>query len=76
MAGLEVRVTPADGSDAFEALLVGGYREYEDGDNDNAAVVGVRHLDDHWEPVGEPASNPTTAKSPRGGLSGRCVRSR
>ena len=25
-----------------------------DGDNDNAAVVEVRRLDDHWEPVGDP----------------------
>jgi hypothetical protein len=54
MDGLEVRVTPADGSPSFDALLVGGYGEYEDGDVDNAALVQVQRLDDHGDPVGEP----------------------
>jgi hypothetical protein len=47
-------VTPAYGSPSFDALLVGGYGEYEDGDVDNAALVQVRRLDDHGDPVGEP----------------------
>ena len=54
MEGLEVRVTPADGSPAFDALLVGGYGEYQDCDVDNAALVQVQRLDDHWDPVREP----------------------
>jgi hypothetical protein len=54
MAGLEVQVTPADGSPAFHALLVGGYVDYEDGDVDNATVIQVRRFDSNWEPMGEP----------------------
>ena len=54
MGGLEVRVTPADGSPAFDALLVGGCGEYEDGDVDNAALVQVQRLDDNWDPASEP----------------------
>lgn len=54
MAGLEVQVTPTDGSPAFHALLVGGYADYEDGDVDNAAVIQVRRFDGNWEPMGEP----------------------
>jgi len=54
MKGLEVRVTPEDGGPAFNALLIGGYGEYEDGDVDNAALVQVQRLDDHWDPVREP----------------------
>jgi hypothetical protein len=54
MGGLEVRVTPAVGSPAFDALLVRGCREYEDGDLDNAALVQVQRLDDHWDRASEP----------------------
>ena len=54
MAGLEVQVTPADGGPSFDALLVGGNREYEDGDVDNAALVQVQRVDDFCEPVDEP----------------------
>jgi len=54
MAGLEVHVTPADGGRSFDALLVGGNREYEDGDMDNAALVQVQLMDDLGEPVREP----------------------
>ena len=54
MGGLEVRVTPADGSPAFDALLVGGYGEYADGDVDNAALVQVQRLDENWDPASEP----------------------
>ena len=54
MAGLEVQVTPADGGPSFDALLVGGNREYEDGDVDNAALVHVQRVDDLCDPVGEP----------------------
>ena len=52
--GLEVRVTPADRSPGFDALLIGGYGEYVDGDVENAALVHVQRLDDHWDPVSEP----------------------
>ncbi len=52
--GLEVRVTPADDSSSFDALLVGGYGEYEDSHVDNAALVQVQRVDDHGDPVGEP----------------------
>jgi len=38
----------------FDALLVGGHGEYEDGDVDKAALVQVQRLHDHWDPVGEP----------------------
>ncbi len=54
MAGLEVHVAPADGGPSFDALLVGGNREYEDGDVDNAALVQVQRVDDLCDPVGEP----------------------
>ena len=54
MAGLEVHVTPADGGPSFDALLVGGNREYEDGDVDKAALVQVQRVDNLWDPVGEP----------------------
>ena len=54
MEGLEVRVTPADASPAFDALLVGGYGEYAEGDLDNAALVQVQRLDDNWDPASEP----------------------
>src|SRR5437879_2508883 len=54
MDGLDVRVTPADGSPSFDALLVGGYGEYEDGDVDKAALVQIQRVDNLWDPVGEP----------------------
>ena len=54
MAGLEVHVTPADGGPSFDAHLVGGNREYEDGDVDNAALIHVQRVDNLWDSVGEP----------------------
>jgi hypothetical protein len=51
MGGLDVRVTPADGNPVFDALLVSGCREYEDGDLDNAALVQVERLDVHKNSV-------------------------
>ena len=47
-------MTAADGSPSFDALLVGAYGEYEDGDVDNAPLVQVQRLDDHGDPLGEP----------------------
>jgi len=51
MQGLLVQVTPADGSPAFDALLVSGR---EDGDSDLDEVRIHRVDDTDLEPVGEP----------------------
>ena len=39
---------------ALDAHLVGGNREYEDGDVDNAALMHVQGVDNLWDSVGEP----------------------
>jgi hypothetical protein len=48
--------TPGYGSSALDALLFGGYGEYEDRDADNTALVQVQRLDDHWDPQASPST--------------------
>jgi hypothetical protein len=56
LADCPVQVVPADGSREFDAILLGGYPDYQSAsDNrDNAALVEVQRVDEDGQHTAEP----------------------